>query len=145
MKIKTFNHNIIIYIITRENNTKNHYSNVFICSGVSRHGLISQLLKFMRHLNIKRLSILFFVFLGIASHAATVKKDTVYTHINSLLKTINTTKKQKATYYVTLTTKDNDSIKLRIDFRKLKANIPIYSSKNTHFVFYDIYSHPYMC
>ena len=99
----------------------------------------------MRHLNMKHLLIIALFLVGMLSHAATVKKDTVYTHINSLLKTINTTKKQKATYYVTLTTKDNDSIKLRIDFRKLKANIPIYSSKNTHFVFYDIYSHPYMC
>ena len=87
----------------------------------------------MRHLNMKHLLIIALFLVGMLSHAATVKKDTVYTHINSLLKTINTTKKQKATYYVTLTTKDNDSIKLRIDFRKLKANIPIYSSKNTHF------------
>ena len=81
----------------------------------------------------KHLLIIALFLVGMLSHATTVKKDTVYTHINSLLKTINTTKKQKATYYVTLTTKDNDSIKLRIDFRKLKANIPIYSSKNTHF------------
>ena len=61
------------------------------------------------------------------------KKDTVYTNVTALLKTINTTKKKKATYYLELTTADSSKVKLRINFKQLKADIPLYKSGELDF------------
>lgn len=76
----------------------------------------------------KNLTTLIVVCAGFLCHAFPKPKDTIYTNVESFMKEVRTTHRQTATYYLVLKDGDDKEVKVRVDLKKMDAEIPLYKS-----------------
>src|SRR5690606_21322393 len=79
-------------------------------------------------LKMKNLTTLIIVCVGFLCHASPNPKDTIYTNVESLMEKVRTTKNRMATYYLLLKDGDDKEVKVRVDLKRMDAEIPIYKS-----------------
>ncbi len=73
-------------------------------------------------------SIILIVIVSTQSYANTHPKDSIYKNFNSVLKAVHNTKKKKGTYFLNIQNSDGKKVRVRIDLKKIHAELPIYKS-----------------